>query len=1088
MRARSPVLIASCLWLAFAACSDGQGGAAPGGDGAVEDLGATATDASEVSDTADLAIEDSDQTTHDPDQDAVEVDEEDVYRPDVIIDEPETFIPPDTHLEIISITPAHGPTTGGTELVILGRRLTVDTDVYLGGELCGDIDYVDDTKIVCVSPPGSAGNVALKLENGESLAVLPGAFLYTAPLEIIAVDPPIGPTTGGMPAELRGTGFVEGTQVSIGARLAPRTEVLSESLLRFVTPPGTVGFQTVRVSNERGVVETLEGFRYFAPLRVEAVAPAVGVSAGGEEVMVQGRGFSEGRITVRFGLLEAEAAVVSDERIRAVTPPGAADLTVDVAVTSDIGGEVVRPDGFTYFDALDGNRLVHVSPDVGATSGGYPAILSGPGLGTVVDGAVRFGGLVGDIVERGAHFAIVTVPPHVAGSVDVTAVVEGELLTLEAGFTYVPGVELRDIAPDEGNVAGGLPFRVTGGGFDDTTQVLIGGLQGSDLVITPTSITGVTPPGVLGLADVEVIAGTGSRAVLEDAYLYTTPLHLAAIAPLTGSIAGGTRLVLSGTGFIDPMEVSFGTVPASSFEILDAATIIAVSPPHPEGYVAVEVSRRSATSSAPDRFLYFDPTGIDWGSSGGEIGGAVNVTVLSSGGQPIPDALVQLNIRGESVVAGSTDNNGHVTLSGPDVLGQQTVSATALGFSSATVQAVNAENITVVLECVPENPCMASSDCRDGFACTCGPPFNAPGICLRDGFCGLEVQTQEQFDAMCTGSFDQAEAGTITGQLTGLHKLIDPQPGERLMGMVVTTQPHPFIRSPVDAGPGNVLEDDGPYTLRSALGELALVAVCGVQNDTTQTFTPLYLGVRRGLFIVAGETYEIDIDCDIELTESLTIKAVNPPLRLPDGPNNIRHRPWLHFGSEGFYGLPEIDAGTEAIVTECCAPPLEGQLAGVELMIVGGTYTNRGAPRSMVLHDGIGGTDDVIVLPEFTPVVDLTTPEGLEPLVERYLEWELTSDGEPDYYDLAILDFRDPRIVYWDVLVPGDHTTVNLPFWPDADRAGLFPEALMILSILAVNAVSFDYDDFDGNDFSFTNRRSYSVQSFFLDNRPATTP
>jgi hypothetical protein len=351
---------------------------------------------------------------------------------------------------------------------------------------------------------------------------------------------------------------------------------------------------------------------------------------------------------------------------------------------------------------------------------------------------------------------------------------------------------------------------------------------------------------------------------------------------------------------------------------------------------------------------------------------------------------------------------------------------------------------------------------------------------LVDVYCGSEDLTPEQ----CAGTFPELQYGVITGTLTGVEKVADPGPGERVMGIVYTTNPSPFDFEPdIDPGTGNVLEEDGPYTINSHVGELALVAVCGLHNDLTGEFTPLYMGVQRGLFIVDGEVYEVNLDCSIELDQTIAIKSQNPPFT-PRGPDRYVHYPILHFGSEGyFHGLGTI-SGTDDVLSRSGFAPLEGQLAGLDYFVLGAARTVDTFPESEVYLRGVTNVDAIINLPEFLPVPFLTQPEELEQLRNGYFEWELATDARPDFYYALIYDPTTfPNvIIYWDVLIPGDQNFLNLPDWPDEAGVGSFPPGLMAIQILAVDAIVFDYDQFDFNDFYADNWRGVSLNAFLFDN------
>ena len=70
------------------------------------------------------------------------------------------------------------------------------------------------------------------------------------------------------------------------------------------------------------------------------------------------------------------------------------------------------------------------------------------------------------------------------------------------GIYYL--AQVRAVSPQEGNVEGGEPITIFGRDFPSGTTVTIGGQLVTDLRVTNTLITGLTPPGVIGEADIEV--------------------------------------------------------------------------------------------------------------------------------------------------------------------------------------------------------------------------------------------------------------------------------------------------------------------------------------------------------------------------------------------------------------------------------------------------------------------------------------------------------------------------------------------------------------------------------------------------------
>src|SRR5262245_43969323 len=88
------------------------------------------------------------------------------------------------------------------------------------------------------------------------------------------------------------------------------------------------------------------------PLKVDAVEPPQGTTAGGEEISINGGGFVPGKTQaeVRFGRKKAESVmIVSPTKIRVVTPANEKGR-VDVAVSFDDGSAFKIPNAFSYIE------------------------------------------------------------------------------------------------------------------------------------------------------------------------------------------------------------------------------------------------------------------------------------------------------------------------------------------------------------------------------------------------------------------------------------------------------------------------------------------------------------------------------------------------------------------------------------------------------------------------------------------------------------------------------------------------------------------------------------------------------------------
>lgn len=262
---------------------------------------------------------------------------------------------PGAQVELLALSPPHGPALGGTRVTIVAKGLTTgpDTTVMFGGVEASVIAVAAAGHTVIVESPASAGGaigpVDVILTNSNGSATLTDGFAYEAFVRVYEVSPNFGPTEGGTAVTISGVGFAEGAQVRIGALPASGVRVINDKSITAIVPPGSPGLANVTVT-QSGLSDTLVGgFAYQAPLSLWVVDPALGAQAGGTQVALIGSGFpSDAR--VKFGDGNAtHVNVASSTVIYVKTPPGRLG-TVSVEVISASKGSVLLADAFTYYD------------------------------------------------------------------------------------------------------------------------------------------------------------------------------------------------------------------------------------------------------------------------------------------------------------------------------------------------------------------------------------------------------------------------------------------------------------------------------------------------------------------------------------------------------------------------------------------------------------------------------------------------------------------------------------------------------------------------------------------------------------------
>lgn len=107
---------------------------------------------------------------------------------------------------VLGVEPAVGPLAGGQTVTLHGQNLT-DTTAVLFGNTPGTVTSWTPTSVTVTTPAsGSPGPVVVVAFTGNGVAVAQG-YAYALPPTVSIVSPPTGPTSGGTPVTISGTGF-----------------------------------------------------------------------------------------------------------------------------------------------------------------------------------------------------------------------------------------------------------------------------------------------------------------------------------------------------------------------------------------------------------------------------------------------------------------------------------------------------------------------------------------------------------------------------------------------------------------------------------------------------------------------------------------------------------------------------------------------------------------------------------------------------------------------------------------------------------------------------------------------------------------
>ncbi|MEU7632873.1 IPT/TIG domain-containing protein, partial [Nocardia sp. NPDC049220] len=473
------------------------------------------------------------------------------------------------------------------------------------------------------------------------------------------------PVSGGTTVVLTGTGLTGATAVNFGTTPAASFTVDSPTQITAVAPPGT-GTVSVTVTTAGGTSNGLT-YTYVAAPALTTVVPNTGSVTGGTTVVLTGTGLT-GATAVNFGGTPATSFTVdSPSQITAVAPPG----TGTVLVTVTGAGGTSNGVAYTYVAVP---ALASIIPGSGPVTGGTTVVLTGTGLTGAT--AVNFGTTPATSFTVNSPNQITAVAPAGTGTVLVTVATVGGTSNGVA-YTYVAVPALASILPSLGPVIGGTVVVITGTGLTGATAVDFGAVPAALFtVISDTQITALAPAGVAGTAQVTVTtAGGTSNGVT---YTYVALPALTTIVPNVGPVAGGTTVVITGTGLTGATAVTFGATPATSFTVNSDTQITAVAPAGVAGTAQVTVTTAGGTSNILG-YIYLDvPVLIT----------ALPILGAEAGGTTV--VLTGINLAGTTAVTfGATpaasftiDSNTQITAISPAGTGLVQITVTTPGGTS----------------------------------------------------------------------------------------------------------------------------------------------------------------------------------------------------------------------------------------------------------------------------------------------------------------------------------------------------------------------------------------------------------------------
>ena len=556
-----------------------------------------------------------------------------VTRPDLIL--PPVFVPP-------VLQSAQTNALGDTFILKFDKAMMADPsgtfgnfDYQIGGVGINEfsaaaLNLTDNTRIDLttsgLATPVAFGDVVTLNYNAGTVTSADTGVLATfaaSPVSngvpnlvptFTSIAPASGLTTGSTSVIITGTGFTGATAVTFGGTAATSFTVDSPIQITATTPAHAAGAVNVVITTPGGIATGPGEYTYVVPVPTfDSITPAFGSTYGGTVVIIAGTNFNGATAVTIGGTAATSYTVDSPLQITATTPAHAAGI-VNVAITT-AGGTATGTGEYTYVVPVP--TFTNIASASGPIAGGTSVIITGTGFTGAT--SVTFDGTAATsfTVNNSAQI-IATTPAHAAGAVDLVITTPGGAATAIAAYTYVaPVPTFTSIAPASGVVPGGTSVIITGTGFTGATAVTFGGTAATSYTVnSPSQITATTPAHAAGVVNV-VITTAGGTATGTGAYTYVVipiPTFLT-IAPVSGPIAGGSIVGITGTGFTGATAVTFDGVAATSYTVVNSTHITATTPAHATGPTDVVITTAGGTATGIAAFTNILP-GVSLGSAG----------------------------------------------------------------------------------------------------------------------------------------------------------------------------------------------------------------------------------------------------------------------------------------------------------------------------------------------------------------------------------------------------------------------------------------------------------------------------------------
>ena len=956
---------------------------------------------------------------------------------------------------------------------------------------------------IIVDAGEDAGFDAGEPDAGNDAGVFDAGFVDAGPppvLKILKVLPPRGGSAGGTNVLLQGSGFIRDfstrgtdakkvTTLKFGSNSVIDYQIIDDGTLELRSPPGTAGPAHVVMTNPLGTFTCNSCFTYFDELIVNGINPKEGTLAGGNEVIIDGQGFTPD-VEVLFGVFSSpKVTFVTTTRLKVLVPRGQLADLVDVTVYNKNGVANARR-VYQYFENL---RIAGVAPLTGPIAGGTTVTITGKGFSNAT--SIKFGGVNAMSFTVVSDTVATAVSPGAAavGAVDLSLTTPRDSWIAKKAFTYFdPAGAFTAFSVFPHVARPGDTVTLTGQALDSAgLTVTLGGVPAVVGATTFSTATLTIPARGAAARKSDVVAQAGaSTATLPQGF--TWRLGVAAVAPSFGPAVGGTQVMVTGAALPADAETFFGALKGTAATV-SGESALTVTTPSGSGGFASDVNVREAGDFENEAvlkaaFTFEQPLSIGRVQpERGAIAGNTLVTVLGAGfrdGVTLsfgPNKAKDVKIvdshtitcrtpKGETAgvvdvqVARLTAHDELLGgfsyydprsisggLSGGPLTGTLNISVldSTQGFYGAPVPLA-----TVMLGIDANTPFQGLTDARGQLTFSDASLVKAQVVTVfKDGYesatvTNVNAENLTVFIARTSGG--EGSPGNpppgpprsqIAGRVTGFKAPRVLASNEKLEARVFVATSSLFSGPPLGGTPSRagekwqVVADGGEYLVLTNAGLHATYAVLGIVNTVAASFTPFVMGVRRGITTSPDNpavNQDIILDMHLDLTVPVTVDS---PLSFPGmfgpepGTNSLYA--WLDLGAEGFVPNPNNWAtGTGQSSSIFSAGTMQSfpnfpHLDGSNFIFLNECAGAQFYPVSYYFRRQPGDLSLGVTIGPMLPAPEITQPNGT---FNGTLSWNLAAGPTADIHQVQILKpTLAGNVTVWSVVLPGSEKTVVLP-------------------------------------------------------------